>query len=820
MNPYKLREIYKYLTRAKKADPELPNVFPASKAPIPPVRKDVEEIEAINRFMRANPRTEKAGGGRIGFAEGDRGKGEYKRDSLSKTEQKKIKDAFPNTKFDFDKYRYGVKKYPNIKNQNITNKDYTKVIRFIKKGFTKGKGEGLNVRGQLYSVEGKRLSLQDQEKIKSLFKLPPGEEWDFKTHKYGIKQEGRENLLARIARRVSDKKPWKVAADFGSTEGWMILQMNRVFENETKAKVKPKDLTYQPVYKEINGAKRIIGFKDNTTAGGGNHYYGLNRHAKKNATNFLNHGDFKLNQKLVDISKRSLNQPNEVITGLLKDKGFTGKVNLNQLINFLSGTEATSAEVLKNAVVRHHNSGVAFGSATNDLSLTTQIINTRIRNAEANIRQGNILQEDIQLLKNNNVFVRGRDGKLYGSGATTPIGQFKQIEKGVETALQEGVDFKGRKFSDTQLKNFLAKIGCPGKGKAYGGRIQFQEGLSPEVCMTRGAQVIQEKRIDSPAQKANFNKMMKVATVGKNMALLKDILGPYGLGGDVLLEGMIAVNKTLTGGTPFKESWQDSWLSSIVGGEYDEAGQKLGRQKLFELRSGLSEGAEEFGDYNRKVDEYYDLIAKRNNLDLFKGSEDLADTSQEFKSVDNKIKTAERELGRMETRINAQGGFEAAENEFNRKTAERQDADAATSLQSIGRQFVDANQLNEMLRDDFSNLSSDALPMQKEPRPVLSTYETFKPDIPTLPQYKSMYEEAGITPPDNRVLEQDLNQERFRQLFTQPGFMGASDTFFGDTIKMAGGGIAKLAGIDQGPPPASGPNSQGLPGLIKRVRNR
>ena len=200
--------------------------------------------EAIDDFMKRNPM---AGGGmlvqpgfsstRQGYKE-DRGQGEYKRDSLSKTEQKKIKDAFPNTKFNFDKYRYGVKKYPNIKNQNITNKDYTKVIRFIKKGFTKGKGEGLNVRGQPYSVEGKRLSLQDQEKIKSLFKLPTGEEWDFKTHKYGIKQEGRENLLARIARRVSDKKPWKVAADFGSTEGWMILQMNRVFENETKAKVK------------------------------------------------------------------------------------------------------------------------------------------------------------------------------------------------------------------------------------------------------------------------------------------------------------------------------------------------------------------------------------------------------------------------------------------------------------------------------------------------------------------------------------------------------------------------------------------------------
>ena len=35
---------------------------------------------------------------------------------------------------------------------------------------------------------------------------------------------------------------------------------------------------------------------------------------------------------------------------------------------------------------------------------------------------------------------------------------------------------------------------------------------------------------------------------------------------------------------------------------------------------------------------------------------------------------------------------------------------------------------------------------------------------------------------------------------------------------LAGGGIAKIAGVDSGPPPASGPNSQGLQGLMKRVK--
>tara|TARA_R100000655_G_scaffold50221_1_gene87785 strand:- start:158 stop:565 length:408 start_codon:yes stop_codon:yes gene_type:complete len=41
----------------------------------------------------------------------------------------------------------------------------------------------------------------------------------------------------------------------------------------------------------------------------------------------------------------------------------------------------------------------------------------------------------------------------------------------------------------------------------------------------------------------------------------------------------------------------------------------------------------------------------------------------------------------------------------------------------------------------------------------------------------------------------------------------------GGVANLAGGGIAKIAGVDQGPPPESGPNSQGLQGLMKRVRN-
>ena len=46
---------------------------------------------------------------------------------------------------------------------------------------------------------------------------------------------------------------------------------------------------------------------------------------------------------------------------------------------------------------------------------------------------------------------------------------------------------------------------------------------------------------------------------------------------------------------------------------------------------------------------------------------------------------------------------------------------------------------------------------------------------------------------------------------------GARQAF--DPFQAAGGGIAKLAGDRSGPPPEKGPMSQGLPGLLKRVRN-
>ena len=80
MNPARFSQMMKYLTRAKKEKPDLPDVFPANKAPIPAKTQNVQETEAVNQFMLRNPRVEKAGGGRIGFDKAGivrKGKGEF-----------------------------------------------------------------------------------------------------------------------------------------------------------------------------------------------------------------------------------------------------------------------------------------------------------------------------------------------------------------------------------------------------------------------------------------------------------------------------------------------------------------------------------------------------------------------------------------------------------------------------------------------------------------------------------------------------------------------------------------------------------------------
>ena len=94
------------------------------------------------------------------------------------------------------------------------------------------------------------------------------------------------------------------------------------------------------------------------------------------------------------------------------------------------------------------------------------------------------------------------------------------------------------------------------------------------------------------------------------------------------------------------------------------------------------------------------------------------------------------------------------------------------------------------------------------------TYENFQPVLPLKEDVDDYLRGEGMIGQDQMLTDEAFQREfeqpaKFEQLMQLPSFRGASEKF-------AGGGIAKLAGVSSGPPPESGPNSQGLQGLMKR----
>ena len=113
-------------------------------------------------------------------------------------------------------------------------------------------------------------------------------------------------LGSRIKNFVNEPKLYKIAADFGNAEGWLLNQMNRAFESGQNPNFIPK-------YDLVSGKKKIVAFTDNQY-GGGKTYYALKKYAKKfNGIMMTEHPDFKNTKKYIHIAKRVRLAPNKVI---------------------------------------------------------------------------------------------------------------------------------------------------------------------------------------------------------------------------------------------------------------------------------------------------------------------------------------------------------------------------------------------------------------------------------------------------------------------------------------------------------------------------
>ena len=429
--------------------------------------------------------------------------------------------------------------------------------------------------------EYKPLTKEEIIKVKDNFDLPEGEKWDFKKYKNGLNGEKYPNLVNQIRSRVADPKKYKIAANFSDPQGWMMSSMNRVYENELKNKVKPKDLTYQP---KFNNRGMIVGFTDNTATGQGRTFYGLKKNMRDDGTEWRAHGDFDRVGKFINIANGAKEQPSKLLTKILNDKGITnlmGETSTLKLNDILSHerfynklSETKPSELIKRQIVLHHGGGVGAGTdvaraaATKDIQLLTAANNSRANALEQIVRgtkknpARKLNADEILELKNMGAKITDFGGKTVGGGYTDPTKQFAAIEK---KALEYA---KGDKFNVKTVANYLERLGCGGKFGG-GGRINFAKGV-PELspCAKKGVTKL-ENGLKSGFKNADdavlARGILKSGKFLKDAVSLRGLFGPAALAFTVAAEAGIVGYDMLASGKSFKEAVGDSVFNYMLG---------------------------------------------------------------------------------------------------------------------------------------------------------------------------------------------------------------------------------------------------------------
>ena len=892
MNPLKYAQMMKYLTRAKKVNPELPDVFPASKAPIPKVKRDVELKDAINRFVRDNPRTEKAGGGMLvqpGFggtrqgyknekpkvkdftATSGPGTGQIFDDpaaiDIVKAELNKIKKQRNNKELfewseDSDWYRK-LRKRLNPNTKTGTNRDYTnRLINQVVDEFFPGAYHGKDA---ITNFRNDMVVKSFIQHLKSVGEFDGQEKFDPVLDQFTYKKDGKRKDKMHLYENINRSwNAWRKGE----------FEVDGIDRAELRKELKARGISYDQIDKwkaaqtQKRGTEKIaeIRFLDNQNSKfpnrsveqveklfkkkfpNGNFYLRVN-----NLTELKNTGVYvsgaTSERSIIGINKGDR-------AGWLKNaygKQFAG--NYSKIINaadqLAAAGETAKAERLYRAADKFFGpTGIirksAVGEAEHALARSFDFLNPDRQLAINSIVSGDLNQFKKNLfdipvknyfneynkpettkarkveLKNlieerkkiMNAITGGQKSgivagdivkfrygpnKITATSSVKPIDiLFKEGKFNIDDYIQRGnkytesfqtaarelniLDQSGKLTSDVSTP---IKTGSP----LYKKLMKFcpkSSGGSPGVCTIDEAMTgliseskqLQSGNMNEAQAKKTAQKIRAVTRVGTG-ATLTSLLGPYGLAGEVVIDGAFMANNMLDGGDTYKEALSKSLIKYAMPTDARKQLEKETDRDRMILGSDTQGLA---ADYVSAKQKYDDLVNKYENLERVEKDETFdPDTLVPTYSPQDEIK---------------------AQKEF--------DKAAIRAEPTFGKNIFD------ILK--FGSPEQQAFAAKEEVFDAQKMQNRMDYDRKILGPIKDLFGTGFYSPAQLDLLQKQADRESLEigQIPDELKTQQIGD--FGGVANLAGGGIAKIAGVDSGPPPESGPNSQGLPGLLKRVK--
>ena len=328
---------------------------------------------------------------------------------------------------DFEKYPG--RGYPSNTPGNIMAKD---LIRGIKKTGTRG-GKDFKTVGTGTGSKALTNPLSKPEK-ELLEKTFSDVDFDFTKSRFGIDRKVNPELYRQAVNLVKENPKLVFGFQFMKPENYLLTTFQRA---RLQQLADTGVSEYVPIYKN----QKIIGFQDNTKAGGGKKFYHSDY---KGGTSIKAHPNFKKVAKYVDIVKDTRGDHIPVLNKLFTDAG--EKVpTFDQLLNDLLDSPSRGGPgSISAAIEKHHTKGVKTSPA--DLQLLTRDKNKLAALIEGRVDAGKMdLQTAGRILKPEGIQIE-RGGVKVGAPDIAPEKQVKDLKKFVERKTLE-------KFAERNAKN-------------------------------------------------------------------------------------------------------------------------------------------------------------------------------------------------------------------------------------------------------------------------------------------------------------------------------------------------------------------------------